>query len=385
VTYALLWKVATNAGAGPKLATILVLLAALGGSNNWSHRPQLFTYGLFVWELLLLWNWNRGREKQTWWLVLIGLLWANLHGSFVIFFVLGGIAALFGNGNKKRLWTALFLAGAVTFLNPRGVTLWTSVLGTFIAPGSRNLSVEWAPPVNAGWQMGIFFSWLLLFALLAGLSSRRLPAFSWVWFLAFGWLALSGMRYVVWFLFLLVPLSAYLAKDWSARWIDRTVPVRWPALNLILGSFFVFLPLVALPGIRETWWPDAPPALFQGTPVDAINWLSAHEALPGETWSDIQFASYQIYALPSRPVWIDTRIQVVYPLERFDEYTAIATAAPGWQELLDQYEVNVVLLSPGSQPLLMTALEQTSGWCPVYEDDVSQIYARHPQSVACLR
>lgn len=385
LTYAVLWKVAMNAGAGPRLATVLVLLAALAGSNNWSHRPQLFTYGLFVWELLLLWKWNQGRDKQIWWLVLISLLWANLHGSFVIFFVLAGIAQLFGKGDRKRLLIVLVLAGVVTLLNPRGLTLWGAVLETFIAPGSRNLSVEWAPPVNAGWQMGIFFFWLLIFAPLAALSSRRLPLFSWVWFLAFGWLALSGMRYVIWFLFTLVPLTACLAKDWSERWLDRPGVVRQPALNLILGSFFVFIPLVALPGIRDAWWKDGPPALFIGTPVEAMNWLSTRETLPGEMWSDIHFASYQVYALPSRPVWIDTRIQVVYPLTLFDEYTAIATASSNWQSLLDKYDINLLLLSTVSQPSLITALEQTPDWCPIYEDDISQIYARVQEEITCLR
>ena len=385
VTYTVLWKVANHAGAGPKMATLLVLSAALAGSNNWSHRPQIFTYGLFVWELLLLWNWNQKRDRQILWLVLISLLWANLHGSFIISFVLAGIALLFGKGDRKRLLIVMILAGAVTLLNPRGLNLWKSIVETFIAPGSRNLSVEWAPPVNAGWQMGIFFSWLLVFAPLAALSSRRLPLYSWFWFLAFGWIALSGMRYVIWFLFILVPLTAYLTKDWSERWLDRPVLVRQPATNIILGSFFVLIPLITLPGIREMWWKDAPPALFAGTPVEAINWLSSHETLPGEMWSDIQFASYQIYALPSRPVWIDTRFQVVYPLTLFDEYTAISTASSNWQRLLDKYDINLLLLSPVYQPALITALEKKTEWCTVYADAEATIYARVQENTSCLR
>jgi len=385
VTYASLWKVAKTAGAGPRMAALLVLFAALAGSNNWSHRPQLLTYGLFVWELLLLWNWHEGKNNQIWWLVLISLLWVNLHGSFVIFFVLAGIMQLFGAGDKRKLLIVLSLAGVVTFINPHGILIWKSVLETFIAPGSRDLSVEWAPPANAGWQMGIFFLWLLVFAPLTALSARRLPRFGWIWFLAFGWLALSGMRYVIWFLFILVPLTASLTKDWSERWTDRPVAVSQPALNFILGAFFVLIPLVTLPGFRESWWEDAPSPLSSGTPVEAINWLSDHETLPGEMWSDIHFASYQIYALPSRPVWIDTRFQVVYPQSMFVEYAEIATAASNWKDLLAKYDVNLLLLSPVSQPLLVTTLEQTPEWCIVYKDDLSQIYARSQDTTLCLR
>ena len=122
-----------------------------------------------------------------------------------------------------------------------------------------------------------------------------------------------------------------------------------------------------------------------GTPVEAIDWLSVHETLPGEIWSDIHFASYQIYALPSRPVWIDTRIQVVYPLTLFDEYTAISTASSTWQELLNKYDINLLLLAPASQPRLVTALQKNHQWCSIYADNISQIYVRVQENTDCLR
>jgi hypothetical protein len=384
-TYTVLWKVAKNAGAGPKLATLLVLLSALAGSNNWTHRPQLFVYGLFVWALLLLWNWHQGKDKQIWWLVLVSLLWANLHGSFVLLFILAGAALLFGKGDKKRLMIVLFFVGAVTLLNPRGLTLWRAVLETIFAPGSQDISVEWVPPVNAGWQMGIFFLWLLSLAPLTAYSNRRLPLFCWVWFLGFGWLALSGMRYVIWLLFILVPLTAFLATDWSERWFDRPIVVRQSAANVILGLFFILIPLITLPGIRDVWWKDAPPTLSKDTPVEAINWLSAHEALPGEMWSDIHFASYQFYALPSRRVWIDTRFWLIFPPALFDEYREIATAASNWQELLDKYDINLLLLSRISQPKLITALEKSPAWCRLYEDEIALVYTRTQKDIVCLK
>jgi hypothetical protein len=383
VTYSLLWKVAMDMGAGPRLATGLTLISALAGSNNWSHRPQLFVYVLFVWMLSLLWNWHQGKDKGIWWVVLISLLWANLHGSFVLLFALASGTLIFGDGNRKKLSIVLVLAGLVTLVNPRGLALWNSVLETFLIPGSRNMSVEWAPPVNAGWQMGIFFLWLLCFAPMVALSSRRLPNFSWVWFLGFGWLALSGMRYVIWFLFILVPVSAYLLTDWSESCLDRPIVLGRPAMNVTLGFFFVLLPLITMPGVRDLWWQDAPSPLSDGTPVEAIEWLSQHDTLPGEMWSDIHFASYQIYALPSRPVWIDTRIQVVYPPVLFEEYRAIAGADVNWQELIEEYHVNLLLLSPVSQARLVSTLDKSHDWCDLYEDVVALIYVRIQDDGSC--
>ena len=75
------------------------------------------------------------------------------------------------------------------------------------SPSDQLFATEWRPPVNAGWQMNIFFAWLLLFIPLAALSPRRLSVLEWVWFLGFGWLALSGLRYVIWFMFIMALLS----------------------------------------------------------------------------------------------------------------------------------------------------------------------------------
>ena len=57
--------------------------------------------------------------------------------------------------------------------------------------------------VNRGWQANLFFAWLLVFVPLAALSPRKLSLLEWVIFLFFGWMALIGLRYVIWFTFIL--------------------------------------------------------------------------------------------------------------------------------------------------------------------------------------
>ncbi|MEW5829583.1 MAG: hypothetical protein AB1846_11890 [Chloroflexota bacterium] len=383
LTYGLLLKLIRETGTGPKAASLLILIAALAGSNNWSHRPQLLAYPLFAWTLWLLWRREQGTRSNPWWLVFIAWLWANLHGSFPLFFALTGAALAFGKGDRKQFALVFGASLLVTLLNPNGPDLWTSVAGTFLAPGSRNLSVEWGPPVNDNWQMGIFFFWLLIFPMIAALSTRRLTPLAWVWFIGFGWLALTGMRYVIWFLFILTALTAYLLAERSLRWLDRPRRGDLPAMNTLLAVIFVLLPLVALPGLRDLWWPEAPPPYADNTPVEAVEWLSGHDDLPGQLWSDIAFSSYLIFALPSRPVWIDTRFQVAYPPEQFDEYLALAEAAPSWPSLLDKYDINLLMLSPVKQPALIAALSVSADWCRVYGDPHAEIYARKYENTPC--
>ena len=221
LTYGLVWLTARRTGAG-RLSSALVLLAAvLASSNNWSMRPQLFAYPLFALAIFLLYGWQGGDKKVLWALPLISLAWVNLHGSFVMLILLTGAALVFGRGNRRIL--ALAFAGVLlaTLINPRGSGTWTYVFNSLTVASSQQFSAEWLPPVNSGWQMNIFFLWLLGFPLLVSLSDYKLDRLEWTWFLGFGFLALWGERYVIWFVFILVILTANLLSGWEKKYMGE--------------------------------------------------------------------------------------------------------------------------------------------------------------------
>ena len=141
---------------------------------------------------------------------------------------------------EKNYFGLLWLALAVTLLNPRGFVLWQSVIGTFTAPGIRDLSPEWLPPLNQGWQMNIFFAWLILLVPLAAFARRRLSAFEWILFLSFSWFALTGIRYVIWDLFIVSALTAFLMPESIIQKFDQAQGAKIPSLNFALGISFPF-------------------------------------------------------------------------------------------------------------------------------------------------
>ena len=375
LAYALIWRLARRAGSGAKLASLLTLLAALASFNNWSMRPQIFAYPLFALALWALYRWQQGEGKIAWLLPVASLLWVNLHGSFVMLFLLAGAALVFGAGNRKELVLALGASLAVTLVNPRGFGAWTYVVTSLSAPSSQVFSVEWSPPINTGWQMNLFFIWLLGFPFLAAFSPRKLSRLEWVWFLGFGLLALWGERYVIWFVLILTVLTASLVAEWGQRWLDRPRRGGIPALDFSLAILFIVMPLAVLPGLREGWWDKAPTPL-ENTPVQAVEWLARHPELPGPLWSEIGFSSYLEFALPSRPTWIDTRFEV-FPVEQWEQYRAINRGEWNWQALLDEAAVNLLMVSKSEQPRLLSALEASPAWCPVYRDEVAVIYQRN--------
>lgn len=374
VSYALLWTTARWLGCGRASASLVTLAAVLSTNNNWAMRPQIFAYPLFGLSLLLLFRWHKGQKNIIWWLPLISLLWVNLHGSFVLLILLVGAALVFGRGDRRELALA---AGAVllaTFINPRGYGSWTYVYNSLMSAPSQIFSREWGPPLNLGWQMNIYFLWLLGFPLLAAQSPRKLERLEWAWFLGFGFMAFWGVRYVIWFVFILTVLTACLLADWEKRFISDPKPGS-PVLNLFLSLAFVLVPFLLLPGVRNTWWRAAPPVTIN-TPIAATDWLAVHPDLPGPLWSEIGFSSYLEFTLPERPTWIDTRFEV-FPVAQWQQYRDITLASYNWESQLDATGAKLAMVS-GQYLDLLNALSGSSSWCELYRDDVASIYQHSP-------
>jgi hypothetical protein len=289
--------------------------------------------------------------------------------------LLAGAALLLGKGDRRTMLFSFLGILLVTFLNPRGLGAWKYVFDSLTVQSSQLYSVEWRPPVNSGWQMNIFFLWLLFFPLLAVFSPYKMNRLEWAWTLGFGFLALWGERYVIWFIFILVVLTVRLLSDWEKKFL-RAGGTHFPAIDLSLFILFLVLPLALLPGLREKWWKQAPP-VTENTPVAAVDWLSEHPDLPGPLWSEIGFSSYLEFALPDRPTWIDTRFEV-FPVDQWQAYREITFARFDWADQMDDIGANLLMVSVQTQPDLMDALSLRAEWCEVYRDPVAVIFTRGP-------
>ena len=184
---------------------------------------------------------------------------------------------------------------------------------------------------------------------------------------------MTGERYVIWFVFILAILTAGLMADWENRIFPDPKP-GLPVMNYLLSAIFLLIPLVLLPGVRETWWQKAPP-VTENTPIAATDWLAGQGELAGPLWSEIGFSSYLEYALPERPTWIDTRFEV-FPVDQWQAYQDISNAAYNWQDLLDGTEANLLMVSRSNQPKLVSVLGGSSSWCDIYSDEVAVIFKR---------
>jgi hypothetical protein len=277
------------------------------------------------------------------------------------------------------------------------------------SPSDQLFAFEWAPPRNEGWQMNIFFAWTLLFAPLAAFSPRKLSIFEWVLFLGFGWLAFSGLRYVIWFLFTITILTAALLESvtltLSASEGEGSLMPRWgffaagfryvatqllnhqrlrmtnspsqnfPAINSAFGILMLSASLMFLHGFREKWMGDSIRVYETSTtPVAATVWLSQHPELKGELFTDYAFGGYLSFNLQSRKPWMDSRFNA-FPPEQWTEYTQVSRAE-NWQALFDREDINLLMLSQAAQPKLIQAVADSKTWCEKYRDGYAVVFAR---------
>jgi hypothetical protein len=381
LTYGLLWSLVRKVGASARTASLLVLAAGLAGSSNWSFRPQLLAYPLFVLNLHAVWAWEQGNARRLWLVPVSSMIWVNLHGSFPLLFLLLIPACMLGTGDRRKLASVTAISAVAVLLNPRGPDVANYVVQMLTSPSNR-FSNEWLPAVNRGWQAHLLFFWLLILTPLAAFSPRKLSRMEWSWFILFGWLGLYGVRYGIWLLLLLPLITARLVPERSDDPGKLPTGGVRPVLNTAVAVLLLLLPMALLPGLREQWWRRSPATYHGANPIAATAWLAERPDLAGPLWSDFSHSSYLIFALPQRLVWIDPRFEL-YPPEQWARYGAIASAAPEWSSMLDEEGIQLVMLSTGGEPLLIRAMQTSGRWCRRFGDADAVIFARISSGTAC--
>jgi hypothetical protein len=378
-----------------RLAGLAVFLAGAMAINNLTTRPQNWAWAPFMAYVIIL---GAYAARQVGWRALLALpplmvFWVNAHGSFVL-----GLAllALYCVGEAMRmllrqpdapdlrrlaaLGATAIATLAATGVNPIGVDIFGYVLKLLTDPPSQGLVNEWQPPtVRSLAGQAFFLATLLLIAALA-LGRRRLSLTDTLLLCAFLWLAWSGMRYVVWFGMLAMPMLAQCL----ARPSSRPVPQRGDlfagvvAVALVAGVSALqppLKPLLALPAPYRALFadlPDAPLLYSADTPVGAAAYLRDHPG--GRLFNDMAYGSYLIWSLPEPQVFVDTRVEL-YPLALWEDYLALGEARD-YATLIERYGIDRALLSRSRQAPLVAALANDSGWIVEYEDRFSILYRR---------
>lgn len=399
----LLWLSAGITG-NWRIAALSTLFAAALGINDWNVRPQALTFAVAACYLLAIERYRRTVQRR--WLALFPagmLLWVNSHGAFPLGLGIIGLwladegwRALLelkaGAAALKRLAAPAAVLGATLcacLANPRGAATFSYVTGMSANPVIRNLVAEWAPPTFASLTGKLFLLALLGTAALLALSPKRPTPFQILAFGAFGLLGLNTVRGAIWFGIVTAPtvadhlahLMAALRRLLASRFgaAPAPAPRPRPVLNALFLGALLLGALLTLPWLKARLpLPAAKAGLISSeTPIAATDYLLQAQP-PGLLFHAMPYGSYLIWAAqPNYPVFVDSRIEL-YPPEVWLDYLAISAAEAGWEARLADYGVQTLFLSYAEQPALIAAVEDATGWRPVYQDSVAVIYTRDP-------
>lgn len=387
----LLWAAMGRAAPRRGLLALGVLGLVLAvQSPTWSQeRPFHVGHLLFALTVLGTQAWRAGRERLLWFAPLLGMAWANLHGSWLLGpALLGAMAvghALDVPAERPRALRALaasvamFLAAA---LSPSGPGIWLYPLQHSLLRSTQNIN-EWVPlSLAAGW------SWAYLALLGAALFCvgqapvRRiailLPT------LGLGLAALKVQRHAPFAAVLVaMALLEHAAQGKGQGWpefirrpfrsLDEGLS-RWSAAAQ--GALWPALALSVLAGVSWRYpVPMEQGLLRQRFPLDCFKALS--KLPPGKVLNTfVMGGALSYFAGTDYKVFIDSRNDP-FPQPIHDDYMRLTWLEPGWEESLARYNPDYLLWlwdSPGN--ILLEQLQLRGGWREVVRDGQYVLWAR---------
>jgi hypothetical protein len=362
-TGALALGMAASRASGTKWANVLILaaLCALAVLPGYVPvvRSHVLTYGCFAATLWWLELMREGRRWPMFAIVGLMLVWASVHGGFIVGLV---AIAVYAAWLRTRVVLATLLAAlAVTCVNPYGLSYWTYLVPAWLHP--RADIGEWGRmPL---WGFDPYFGFRLLFLIV-------LVAIAWRWKRGTGTgltlLALTAIagclhrRHAPFFgLAALVYVGPYF--DWKRLRVEAVA-----AAYVVIAAAVVwrFLP-------QATLEPAVPASFY---PVRAVDILETARA-EGNLAVPFRWGSYASWRLaPHVKVSMDGRYEEVYPDETFEMNRALFyRVGANWDELLRRYTVDFILVELQTTHLQPDDL-RSRGYEAVWSGDTSALFVR---------
>lgn len=338
-------------------------------------RPQVTSWLLTAVAVSVLMS---AREGRTWVLLILPpllVLWANLHGAWVIGLAVIGLYTLMtligrtpmrlARGRMLAVMGACILAAALT---PAG-------LAGILYPLQYLDPASWALENIAEWQSPDFhdpthWSVLILIVALALNRGRATPAWLAILPVIGILMSLLSIRNVPFLAIWSIPTLAYGLSDRlkGHEWFvppDRRagMPIKLIELGLaivVVAAAFV----TTYPADVRTRVSDETERRYPVAGVDRLADLDPDARVLAEyNWGG--YVISRLYEVGGR-VFVDGRDGEMYSEAVLNEYTDLVAARPGWERLLEDYGVEAILLRPVAP--LVKGLVQEAGWCEAYRD-----------------
>jgi hypothetical protein len=416
------WTAARRCGSW-RVAGLVTLVAADVARRTIYPRPPILSYLLLALFAAALWEWKAGRLRRgaLWWLPVLTVLWANLHGMVPLAVVIVGCflagealdwfvclwrstrmaAAAPRAGAWRRLARLRMAQGRFLFvlavacagaamLNPSGWEIFFLGRKFMADPLLRQVIAEMLPTPGplmrvaaagggASWAINpLYLSfWGSVAAFLVLVVTRRGQLRAGVDYFLIGFFlyqAMAHVRLLPLYAVACAPVLASLVGDVLTSGRSAVRRLAWSALPIAsLALFIVYVFVVAEP----------PPQTFFRRNLDLLCGKDREVAdyptpvmefvirakLPDRMFSEINCCGYMIW-------WLSPEHHKLFTDNRFDLFGSrfyreemvvvhgLEREGLSWQEILDRYGVNFIIIS--RQAPLNAKLRRSGRWDEIY-------------------
>jgi hypothetical protein len=387
------------------MKVFVIFLAAAVSSPLWSPRPQLFSLLMFSVFNYLLSSFKSERNKKIYFIVPLFVVWTNLHGGYVLGFMLLGtylvgevidlifdskIDKVFSLRNVKTLAGWGLLSWFAVLINPNGLGMWKIPFQTVGVETLQQFIAEWASPDFHQPLQQLFL--LLMFTAFGaiGFSRKRLSGQEFMSVAIFGAAALIARRNVGPFAIVVVPVICRHGQDLQELVISRAKeseswfwillnfqekserdinPILQSTINWLVIGLLVFASGAKLVNVIDpVFVQDAMRTYY---PVDAVAWIEENQP-EGKMLNSYNWGGYLVWHLRDYPVFVDGRTDL-YGDEILEDWLAVVQGQGQWKQLLSNNDVNLILLE-NNQNLRDVYIQ--SNWSIGYQDELSMVLVR---------
>ena len=392
LTYYILFKFLRSYSDHILLITCLALLVTASSTIHFLARPHLFSLLFMVICYYIVDNYQYRNKNNLYFLPLLMIIWVNLHGAFIIGFVLLGtfvtgnvIYYFLKQGQEKQVYAQKSKAFIVvslfcllaSLINPYSYQI---LLFPFDFVTNKFLIAHVHEFHPTSFQDLLVFKYLFMVMLAVLMTSRlRLNVMELLLVLGFTYMSLYSMRNIPLFAIIVAPIIIrrlddmvrnsnnriilFLnARSQSIAETDKTARgFLWPAIAV---SLIVLLAVSG--GIKHSFDHEI-------KPIAAVEFLK-EEPISGNMFNNDEFGDYLIYAAyPQYRVFFDGRNDM-YGVEHMKDYLRVIRLGKGWENVLETYNIQWIFFDANS--LLSRHLLEREDWRLIYADKVAHIYVR---------
>jgi len=390
VTFWLVYKQSLNLSSMSLLALSGTILAAAASSLHWLSRPHIFT-------ILFTVIWTAELEKlrigirKTWIIFpVIMLIWVNTHGAFIAGILIWACYFVGLILDQKFSWQGIrpylgigLSSLLVSLINPDGFGIWKTGFGFL---GNRYLvshTAEYLPPDFQHISTWPFLLLIVLSIVMLAITNKKMNTTHML--LLSGWtaMALYSARNIPLYAVIVTPILVTVGADYIKGIklngaYDKFMALQSRLMDIeksLKGGFWSGIVVVAaglllIRGFTLDFQNKGNQFLDDVFPVQAVDWVEKNQ-LPGEGFNYFPWGGYLLYRTwPEMLVFIDGQTDF-YGEELTRKYEKVITLSPGWEDVLQEYQISWVLMPTQSE--LVQRLQNLGAWDTVYQDTFSTI------------